>query len=144
MSSPADPFNLNRFVLAQNGVFEEALAEIEDGQKSSHWMWFIFPQIDGLGFSATSKRYAIKSVDEAKAYLRHPILGPRLLRCAEAAVRVEGLSAQEIFGSPDDIKLRSCATLFASMSPPNSIFHQLIAKYFAGHRDERTLRILGG
>ena len=106
-------------------------------------MWFIFPQIEGLGFSATSRRFAIKGADEAKAYLRHPVLGPRLIECAQAALQIQGLSAEEIFGSPDDMKLRSCATLFAAISPPDSVFERLLAKYFGGHPDERTLQLLG-
>ncbi len=106
-------------------------------------MWYIFPQIDGLAFSSTSKYYAIKSLDEARAYLEHPILGPRLLECVEAAVHVEGRSAAQIFGSPDDLKLRSCATLFGCVSPPGSVFERLLKKYYEGQRDGRTLRLLG-
>src|SRR3989442_11173428 len=112
--NPNDPFDLNRFLVAQQDDYDSALAEIKNGQKESHWMWYIFPQLDGLAFSATSKFYAIKSIAEAQAYLNHPILGPRLLECAEAVVAVDGLSAVEIFGRPDDLKLRSCATLFAA------------------------------
>ena len=108
-----DPYNLSRFLQAQEDDYKEALSEIRNGRKRSHWMWYIFPQIDGLAFSSTSKHYAIKSIEEAKAYLAHPVLGPRLLECAQAVVDVEGRSAAEIFGSPDDLKLRSCATLFA-------------------------------
>ena len=106
-------------------------------------MWYIFPQLDGLAFSPTSKRYAIKSVDEARAYLEHPILGPRLLNCAEAALGVEGRSVSEIFGSPDDLKLKSCATLFSCVSPPGSVFDRLLEKYFGGARDGKTLALLG-
>lgn len=106
-------------------------------------MWYIFPQIQGLGFSATSQYFSIKGIEEARAYLAHPVLGPRLLRCAEAVVGVEGRSAREIFGSPDDLKLRSSATLFGSVLPPGSVFARLISKYFAGERDTRTLRLLG-
>jgi uncharacterized protein (DUF1810 family) len=141
--SASDPYDLNRFVQTQAGVYERALAEIRNGRKRSHWMWYIFPQFDGLGFSPTSKRYAIKSIAEAKAYLRHPILGPRLLECAEAAHRVEGRSAFEIFGSPDDLKLKSCATLFAYVSPAGSVFEQLLDKYYQGERDSKTLQLLG-
>ena len=137
-----DPHNLNRFVDAQKGVYERALSEVRGGQKRSHWMWFIFPQYDGLGFSEISKRYAIKSLAEAEAYLRHPVLGPRLLECAEAAHAVESRSATEILGSPDDLKLRSCATLFAQVSPAGSIFEQVLDKYFGGKGDERTLELL--
>jgi uncharacterized protein (DUF1810 family) len=140
--SVGDPHDLGRFVQAQEDDYEQALSEIKSGRKRSHWMWYIFPQLDGLGLSATSKRYSIKSSAEAEAYLRHPILGPRLVECADATVRVEGRSAFEIFGSPDELKLRSCATLFASVSPEGSIFHRLLDKYFQGKGDERTLQLL--
>jgi uncharacterized protein (DUF1810 family) len=106
-------------------------------------MWYIFPQIDGLAFSSTSKYYAIRSLEEARAYLDHALLGPRLLECAEAAIGVEGRSAQEIFGSPDDLKLRSCATLFACVSSSGSVFERLLQKYYGCGRDEKTLRLLG-
>jgi uncharacterized protein (DUF1810 family) len=138
-----DPHGLNRFLRAQEADYEQALAEITRGRKVTHWMWYVFPQLDGLGFSSTAKHYAIKSLAEARAYLDHPVLGPRLLECAEAAVRVEGRSATEIFGSPDDLKLRSCATLFACVSPPGSVFDRLLAKYYGGARDDKTLRLLG-
>ena len=127
---------------AQEEDYEPALSEIRSGRKRSHWMWYIFPQFDGLGSSWTSQRYSVKSVAEAEAYLAHPVLGPRLVECAEAALRVDGLSANEIFGSPDDMKLRSCATLFASVSPEDSVFHQVIDKYFHGQHDDRTLRLI--
>jgi uncharacterized protein (DUF1810 family) len=138
----ADPHDLSRFVEAQEDDFERALAEIQSGRKRSHWMWYIFPQFDGLGFSSTSKRYSIKSRAEAEAYLKHPILGPRLVECCEAVLRVEGRSAFEIFGSPDDMKLKSCATLFASVSPPGSVFERLLEKYFQGTRDDKTLALM--
>ncbi|MEP0872273.1 DUF1810 domain-containing protein [Trichocoleus desertorum AS-A10] len=137
-----DPYDLNRFVQAQERDYERALSEVKNGRKRSHWMWYIFPQFDGLGFSATSKRYAIKSVAEAKAYLSHPILGPRLIACAEAALSVEGRTAHEIFGSPDDMKLKSCATLFAYVSPEGSVFEQVLNKFFHGDRDQTTLNLL--
>ena len=142
-ANEGDPHDLGRFVQAQEGDYERALSEIRARRKRSHWMWYIFPQYDGLGFSPTSRRYSIKSVAEAQAYLAHPVLGPRLVEIAEAALRVEGRSALEVFGSPDDMKLRSCATLFAHVSPPGSVFEQLLGKYFNGERDERTLRLLG-
>ena len=142
MSAANDPPDLGRFVQAQEVNYKQALAEIKGGRKRSHWMWYVFPQFDGLGSSPTSKRYAIKSRAEAEAYLRHPVLGPRLVACAEAAQAVEGKSAREIFGSPDDLKLRSCATLFARASPPGSVFERLIAKYFQGRPDGETLRLL--
>jgi uncharacterized protein (DUF1810 family) len=142
MSGGEDPYNLARFLSAQEDDYAQALAEIQSGRKRSHWMWYIFPQIDGLGWSSTSKFYAIKNRDEAGAYLNHPVLGKRLLECAHAALQVNGRSANEIFGSPDDLKLRSCATLFAQVSPPGSLFEQIIEKFFDGRRDEKTLRLL--
>ena len=141
-ATPADPFDLGRFVDAQEGDYESALSEIQSGHKRSHWMWYIFPQYDGLGSSATSKRFAIKSLAEAEAYLRHPVLGPRLLACAEAALAVEGRSASEVFGFPDDMKLRSCATLFAHVSPAGSVFGRLLDKYFQGERDDKTVDLI--
>ncbi len=138
-----DPRDLARFVDAQAGDYSQALAEIRNGRKRSHWMWYIFPQIDGLGFSSMSRRYSIKSADEARVYLDHPILGPRLAEIAEAALGVEDRSAYEVFGSPDDMKLKSCATLFASVSPPHSVFARLLDKYFKGERDGKTLQLLG-
>jgi uncharacterized protein (DUF1810 family) len=143
MAGSVDPYDLSRFLGPQQDDYEQALAEIVSGRKASHWMWYIFPQIDGLSFSSTSKRYSIKSAEEARAYLAHPVLGPRLLECAEAVMRVEGRSAREIFGSPDDLKLRSCATLFASVCPRDSVFDGLLAKYYQGTRDDVTLRLLG-
>ena len=137
-----DPYNLDRFVQAQEGTYAQALSEIRSGRKRSHWMWFVFPQFDGLGLSATSRQYAIKSVAEAEAYLAHAILGPRLLEISTAALNVAGRTALEIFGSPDDMKLRSCATLFATVSPAGSVFDQLLERYFGGERDQRTLRLL--
>ena len=139
-----DPHDLDRFVQAQEDNYADALAEIARGRKSSHWMWYVFPQFVGLGVSPTSRRFAIKSAAEARAYLAHPALGPRLVACAEAALRVEGRSAFEIFGSPDDTKLRSSATLFAAVSPAGSVFHRLLDKFFQGRRDEKTLELLGG
>ncbi|QJX00331.1 DUF1810 domain-containing protein [Frigoriglobus tundricola] len=141
-NAAADPHDLARFVSAQVGDYERAVSEIRSGRKRSHWMWYIFPQYDGLGFSDMSRRYAIKSVAEAEAYLRHPVLGPRLVACVKAALQIEGRSALEIFGSPDDLKLKSCATLFAQVTPPGSVFDQLLAKYFQGTRDDKTLRLL--
>jgi uncharacterized protein (DUF1810 family) len=139
-----DPYDLERFVQAQESDYDQALSEIRSGTKRSHWMWYIFPQFDGLGMSATSKRYAVKSAAEAKAFLAHPVLGPRLVACAEAVLQVEGRSARNIFGYTDDLKLRSCATLFACVSPAGSVFHRLIEKYFDGERDTNTLRLMGG
>ena len=138
-----DPHDLKRFVHAQKDVYEQSLSEVKSGRKRSHWMWYIFPQFDGLGFSPTSIRYSIKSIAEAKAYLRHPVLGPRLMECARAAICVEGRSAHEIFGSPDDMKLKSCATLFACVSLTGSVFERLLDKYFQGEHDNKTLRLMG-
>jgi uncharacterized protein (DUF1810 family) len=134
-----DPHNLNRFVRAQSRDYAAALAELRDGRKKSHWMWYIFPQYAGLGSSPTSQLYSIKSLEEARAYLRHPVLGPRLLECAQMVLQINGRSASEIFGSPDDMKLRSCATLFAHISFPGSVFQKLLDKFFAGQPDSRTL-----
>ncbi len=138
----ADPYDLDRFVRAQQGDYARALGEIEQGQKRSHWMWYVFPQIDGLGSSPMAKRYGVASASEAEAYLRHPVLGPRLTECAEAALRVTGRSAREVFGSPDDLKLRSSATLFAAVSAGGSVFHQLLDRYFRGEPDPKTLSLL--
>ncbi len=138
-----DPYNLNRFMEAQHGSYEQALSEINSGRKRSHWMWYIFPQLDGLGFSSTSRFYGIKNLDEARAYLEHHLLGSRLLACAEAVIRIDGRTASQIFGSPDDMKLKSCATLFAFASADGSVFHQLLARYYGGRVDTKTLRLLG-
>ncbi len=135
----SDPYDLERFVAAQEGVYERALGELRSGRKRSHWMWFIFPQIAGLGSSAMAQRYAIADLEEARAYLAHPVLGPRLIECAEAVLAVQGKTAYEIFGSPDDLKLRSCATLFSQVSPPGSVFHRLIHQYFNDEPDPLTL-----
>ncbi len=137
-----DPHDLNRFVQAQEESFERALAEIRDGDKRTHWMWYIFPQYKGLAFSSMSQHFAIKSVEEARAYLAHPILGPRFIECADAVMNVEDHTAEEIFGSPDDLKLRSCATLFKFVSPPTSVFERLLEKYFLGEPDDQTLELL--
>lgn len=143
MTDTPDPYDLQRFVQAQQDQYAQALSEIRSGRKGSHWMWYIFPQLAGLGLSAMSRHYAISSLAEAEAYLRHPLLGPRLRECAEAAAGLEGRSAREIFGSPDDMKLRSCATLFARVSPAGSVFHRLLTRYFQGEDDPQTLRLLG-
>lgn len=142
MTDP-DHFNLQRFLEAQRDDYETALAEVRRGQKVSHWMWYIFPQYRGLGSSYTAQQYAIQSRAEAQAYLQHEVLGPRLVRCALAALEIEGRTAHEIFGWPDELKLKSCCTLFAEVSPPGSVFEQLLAKYYSGERDRRTLDLLG-
>ena len=143
MASPIsnDPFDLERFVRAQAPDYERALSELRNGEKRSHWMWYIFPQIEGLGQSPMSHRYSIKSGAEARAYLAHPVLGPRLRECAVVVNGIVGRSAYEIFGSPDDMKLRSCATLFASVSD-DAVFSQLLRKYFNDEKDKETLRLL--
>lgn len=138
-----DPHELSRFLSAQAGSYEIAISEIRHGQKRSHWMWYIFPQYLGLGISPTAQRYAIKSVAEAETYLNHPVLGRRLVECAEAALRIESRSAHEIFGPPDDIKLKSSATLFDHVSPRGSVFERVLDKYFGGERDGKTLRLMG-
>jgi uncharacterized protein (DUF1810 family) len=137
-----DPFNLNRFVEAQSDVFQRALTELKRGEKRSHWMWFIFPQIAGLGYSSTAKFYAIKSKDETKAYLSHLLLGRRLIECSKALLQHQGLSASDIFGFPDDLKLRSSMTLFATVSEPDSVFSRVLGQYFEGQPDDRTLELL--
>jgi uncharacterized protein (DUF1810 family) len=129
---------LRRFLEAQERDYDRALAEIRAGRKRTHWMWYVFPQFAGLGGSPMSQRYAIRSLEEAKAYLADPILGPRLVECAEAVLAVRGRSAADIFGSPDDLKLRSCATLFDMVSP-GSVFDRLLETYYDGVRDSLTL-----
>ena len=135
-------FGLERFVRAQAGIYDQVVAELRGGRKRTHWMWFIFPQIDGLGFSATTKHYAIKSVAEARAYLAHPVLGPRLQECSEVVLAVEGRGVSDIFGYPDDMKLKSSMTLFAQVSGPDSVFVRVLDKYFGGEGDSRTLELL--
>ena len=135
----SDPFDLDRFVRAQEADYQRALAEIRSGRKRSHWMWYVFPQFAGLGLSATSQRYAINSLAEARAYLAHPMLGPRLTEIAEAVLNVQGRTAHEMFGSPDDLKLNSSATLFALVSPADSVFHRIIEKYFDEPPRQKTL-----
>lgn len=137
--STALPFHLQRFVNAQNPVFAQVLSELEQGRKVSHWMWFIFPQIQGLGSSSMAQKFGISSLEEARAYLAHPILGPRLRECAELVNRIAGSSIHEIFGSPDDLKFRSSMTLFALADPDTPVFHDVLAKYFAGKPDQLTL-----
>jgi uncharacterized protein (DUF1810 family) len=140
--SSHDPYNLERFVTAQDRVFKHVLSELKAGTKMSHWMWFIFPQIRGLGRSPISVEYAISSRDEARAYLKHPLLGPRLRECTELVLQVERRSALEIFGEPDDIKFRSSMTLFANVSSEDDIFERALQKYFAGVPDRLTLERL--
>jgi uncharacterized protein (DUF1810 family) len=140
--NPDDPYDLSRFLSAQEGVYERALAELKDGQKRTHWMWFIFPQIDGLGYSPTAKGYSIKSMEEARQYLNHPVLGKRLLECTEAVVALKGGSVSEIFGYPDDLKFKSSMTLFENIAGPGSVFSSALDRYCHGERDAMTLRLL--
>lgn len=135
-------YDLSRFVEAQRADYARALQEITNGRKTSHWMWYIFPQVAGLGHSAMSRRFSLAGLGEARAYMAHPLLGPRLAACAEALLAVNGRTITEILGTPDDMKLRSCATLFAAVTPPGSVFEQLLAKYHDGHRDGLTLQAL--
>jgi len=137
-----DAFQLRRFLDAQEPVFADVVAELRAGRKSSHWMWFIFPQIEGLGHSSTARYFAIHSLDEAKAYLAHPILGPRLRECARLVNAVEGRAASQIFGYPDDLKFCSSMTLFAQATDDNAEFVEAIHKYFAGEFDPDTLERL--
>ncbi len=137
-----DPFDLRRFLTAQDRVYEQALAEVRGGRKRSHWMWFVFPQFEGLGSSPTAGHFAIRSLDEARAYLGHPVLGARLVECAAALLDLEGRSASEIFGYPDDLKLHSSMTLFELASPPGSLFGRVLERYFGGERDGETLRLV--
>ncbi len=136
-------FDLQRFVDAQDPVFEDVLLELGRGDKEGHWMWFIFPQLRGLGSSAMSQRFAISSRAEAEAYLAHAVLGPRLIQCTELVNAVEGSSAERIFGSVDAMKFRSSMTLFREAAPEGSVFDQALKKYFAGEPDTRTLELLG-
>ncbi len=139
-----DVFDLDRFVRAQAGVYEQALRELRDGRKRSHWMWFVFPQVEGLGFSPTSRRYAIRNRDEAIAYLGHSVLGPRLVECCNAVLAHRACSARDILGSPDDAKLRSCATLFESVAVGEPVFGRILDAFYAGARDAVTLQRLQG
>ena len=138
-----EQLDLDRFISAQDGVFDTALSELRAGHKRSHWMWFIFPQMRGLGISSTAFKYGIVSLDEAKAYLAHPVLGERLSLCTKAVLDVKGRSLHEIFGSPDDMKFGSSMTLFASADgQPSGIFRQAIDLCCGGRMDQRTLDLL--
>jgi uncharacterized protein (DUF1810 family) len=135
--------DLKRFLEAQENDYETALSEIRNGRKQSHWMWYIFPQIAGLGFSSTSKFYAIKDRVEAENYLAHPVLGKRLVEISNALLEVEGKTANQIFGSPDDMKLKSSMTLFGALNDTHPVFQKVLDKYFTGENDFRTLELLG-
>jgi uncharacterized protein (DUF1810 family) len=142
MMAMSDPYDLERFVEAQRGTYEQACAELQRGRKTGHWMWFVFPQIAGLGMSSMSQRYAIGSLDEARAYLAHAVLGARLRAICGILLGIEGRTAEEIFGWPDDMKLWSSMTLFAHASGDERVFVDVLAKYFGGKRDGRTLEML--
>jgi uncharacterized protein (DUF1810 family) len=134
-----DSYNLQRFVDAQNPVFAQVCSELRAGQKTTHWMWFIFPQIAGLGSSSVARKYAISSLDEAKAYLNHPVLGPRIKECTRLVLSIEGRAVGEIFGTPDDLKFRSSLTLFAHAEPAEQAFQDALRKYFGGEEDSLTV-----
>ena len=138
-----DPFNLRRFVEAQDRVLSQVRQELGAGQKRSHWMWFVFPQIRGLGHSATAQRYAIVSLKEARAFLAHPILGPRLAECTELAAKIDGRTVRQIFGSPDDLKFHSSLTLFQLAGAGEPAFRKALDKFFAGALDRQTVEKLG-
>jgi uncharacterized protein (DUF1810 family) len=137
-----DPFDLERFVEAQAPVYERVRSELREGRKLSHWMWFVFPQIEGLGSSAMARRFSIGSREEAQAYLAHPVLGPRLRECTRLVNLVEGSTIAQIFGSPDDMKFRSSMTLFARVAPQIPVFGEALDKYFEGKPDSLTLERL--
>ncbi len=137
-----DPFKLQRFVDAQDPVYDQVRAELRAGAKASHWMWFVFPQLAGLGRSATAKFFGIASRAEAEAYRHHPLLGARLVACTGLVVAVQGRSAHDIFHSPDDLKFCSSMTLFEQVAPDEALFARALDKYFGGRRDARTLELL--
>jgi uncharacterized protein (DUF1810 family) len=139
---PVDPFGLERFLDAQEDTYAPAVSELSSGAKRSHWMWFIFPQVAGLGSSSMAQRYAIQSRAEAIAYLKHPVLGVRLKKCVEALLGVDGRLATQIMGRPDDVKLCSSLTLFAEVAESGSLFETALAKYFSGEKDQRTVDFL--
>ena len=138
-----NPHDLGRFVDAQQGVIDTAVAELRAGRKRTHWMWFVLPQLRGLGMSSMAHAYGIASLEEARAYLAHPVLGPRLRAAVEAMLSVPGKSAHEILGSPDDLKFRSCLTLFAVAAPEEVLFEEALRRFHAGEKDPRTLALLG-
>jgi uncharacterized protein (DUF1810 family) len=135
-------FDLERFVTAQAPVYAAVCDELADGRKASHWMWFVFPQLRALGRSATAKFFGIEGIDEARAYAAHPVLGARLRECAQRVLDVQGRDAHQIFGSPDDLKLCSCMTLFEAAAPAEPVFAQVLERYFDGVRDPATLELL--
>jgi uncharacterized protein (DUF1810 family) len=140
--SSNDQFDLQRFVDAQTPVFEQVISELRRGFKRTHWIWFIFPQIAGLGHSQMTKKFSLSSLAEAQAYIKHPLLGPRLRECTRLVNQVEGRSIQQIFGYPDDLKFRSSMTLFAQATPDNALFQEALQKYFNGELDSQTVERL--
>ncbi len=142
MKQMPDPFDLERFVTAQEAVFEHVRSELRGGRKTSHWMWFVFPQMRGLGYSDVAQYYGISSRAEAEAYLQHPILGPRLTDCTRLVLDIDGRSLHDIFGTPDDLKFCSSMTLFGHAAASNQLFIEALEKYCSGRSDERTLRLL--
>jgi uncharacterized protein (DUF1810 family) len=145
-SDRGDPFDLQRFVDAQGRVYDEVLGELRDGRKRSHWIWFVFPQLRGLGRSSTAQHYGIVSLAEAKAYLQHPVLAPRLRECAQLTAAIDGRTANEIFGSPDDLKVRSSMTLFARAADDPEMradFVAVLDKFYGGEEDPATISLLG-
>jgi uncharacterized protein (DUF1810 family) len=139
----SDPHNLQRFLAAQESDYNTALSELRRGRKQSHWIWYVFPQVQGLGYSSMAQEYAIRSREEGLAYLEHPILGARLRDCATAVLGHQGKQIGDIMGTPDDLKLRSSMTLFASLSEPGSVFHKVLEAFYGGRMDPRTLTFLG-
>jgi uncharacterized protein (DUF1810 family) len=137
-----DPFDLRRFVDAQQDTHAQAVRELAAGRKTSHWMWFVFPQLRGLGHSQMATRFGITSLDEARAYLAHALLGPRLEECVQLTLRIDGRSITDILGPPDDMKFRSCMTLFEAAAPTRTMFAEALQKYFAAIPDARTLELL--
>ncbi len=139
-----DSYDLERFVLAQAPVFDDVCDELTAGRKQTHWMWFVFPQLRALGRSGTAMHFGLEGRGEARAYWRHPVLGPRLKRCCELVLAVKGKTAHEIFGSPDDLKLRSSMTLFEAVAPEEQAFGEVLQRYYGGARDKATLDLIGG
>lgn len=139
-----DPYRLERFVTAQETTYERARDELRAGRKSGHWMWFVFPQIEGLGHSRTAREFAISSLDEARAYLAHPVLGPRLVECAELVRAIDKKTPEQIFGFPDNLKLRSSMTLFDRAAPDETVFREVLQVHFDGEPDPLTLARLAG
>lgn len=140
----SDPFNLSRFVEAQEDDYDYALEELKRGRKAGHWIWYVFPQIEGLGYSEMSATYSISSIDEARAYLEHPVLGARLVECTDTVLTIKGRSAEEIFGSTDTLKFRSCMTLFCISSEGRDVFRRALDQYFDGKMDPLTKQALAG